>query len=97
MNIYILCTTANTQSKEYICSAHPECGMDVAQRPYLWHYINMRNNLFFNLTGNEKQGSKQNSTDKRGSVRKSLADPPTPAPRIIPVEKVWMYFLYIIA
>lgn len=36
MNIYILCPTANTQSKEYICSAHPEGGMDVAQRPHLY-------------------------------------------------------------
>lgn len=97
MNICILCTTTNRQSKEYICSAHPECGMDVAQRPHLWHYSNMGNNLVFNLSSNEKQENKQNPTDKRGSVRKSLVDPLTPAPRIIPIEKVWMYFLYIVA
>lgn len=33
MNIYMFCATANTQSKEYIYSAHPDSGMDVAQRP----------------------------------------------------------------
>lgn len=56
MNIYILCATANTQSKEYICSAHPECGMDAAQRPHLWYLSSKGNNLFFNLSSNEKQG-----------------------------------------
>lgn len=38
-----------------------------------------------------KAGKWQNTTNKRDAVRKSLADPPTPSPRI---GKVWTYFLY---
>ena len=97
MNVYILCITDTTRSKESICPAHLECGTEVAQRPHLPHLSNWGpgETSALGLVQQWKQGSKQNPTNKRDSVRKSFA--PTPAPRIVLFGKVRMYFLYTVA